>query len=307
MPAATLLVVQAEGTGVPRVPPPTEAPSVRLATGQKRPKKKAAVVTGLSTSAPDPRTPQDLVATLVQDADRPEPTARPQPVAKALQATLAGQAVAMSRRAPRAAQRQGPHRQPRVARTEGAEALPQHVVTHGPAHPLVLDLIHATASWWDTATALLGESHPPRPAWVRADLEPRRAGQTDAVITALAAAGKAPACTGAPRQAVHRTVGSYRRHRPSMRDDKSLAQGWPIGTGVIEGACGPLVKDRLEPSGRRWTPAGAQAGLDRRAVRLNGPWDRSWPCHRPQPHHPLDGRPTPAPALAEAQALEWAA
>jgi hypothetical protein len=289
------------------VQPPTEAPSVRLAKGQKRTKKKEAVVTGLYTIAPYPRTPQDLVATLLQDADRPEPTARPQPVAKELQATLEGKAVAMSRLAQRAAQRQGPHIQQRVALTDGAEALQQQVVTHFPAHTLVLDIIHATEYLWDTANALLGESHPQRPAWVRAYLEPLLAGQTDAVITALEAEGKDPACTGAQRQAVHRTVGYYRRNRPYMRYDKYLAQGWPIGTGVIEGACGHLVKDRMEQSGMRWTPAGAQAVLDLRAVRLNGHWDRYWQFHRQQQHHRLYGRPTPAPALAEAQALEWAA
>jgi hypothetical protein len=59
-----------------------------------------------------------------------------------------------------------------------------------------------------------------------------------------------------------------------MRYDEYLAQGWPMGTGVIEGACGHLMQDRLEQSGMRWTKAGAQAVLDLRAVRLNGHGDR---------------------------------
>jgi len=49
-----------------------------------------------------------------------------------------------------------------------------------------------------------------------------------------------------------------------------LAQGWPIGTSVVEGACGHLVKDRMEQVGMRWTQAGAQAMLDLRAIRRNG-------------------------------------
>jgi hypothetical protein len=194
-----------------------------------------------------------------------------------------------------------------LALTDGAEAPPQPLGRHLPAHTLVLDIIHATASWWETANALLGEPHPQRPAYVRADLEPRLAGQTDAVSTALAAEGKAPTCTGTPRQAVHRPVGSYRRHRPYRHDDEYLARGWPIGTGVVAGAYRHLVKDRLVPSGRRWTTDGAQAVLDWRAVRLHGPGDRSWPCHRHQQHQRWYGRSTPTPALAEAQALAWAA
>ncbi len=51
--------------------------------------------------------------------------------------------------------------------------------------------------------------------------------------------------------------------------DHYLAPGWPIGTGVGAGACGHLVKDRMEQAGMRWTQDGAQAILDLRAVRLN--------------------------------------
>ena len=81
--------------------------------------------------------------------------------------------------------------------------------------------------------------------------------QIDAVITALEAGGYEPTCTVPPRQAVRRIVGDYRRNRPYMHDDKYLARGWPIGTGVVEGACGHLVNERLEQAGMRWTQGGA--------------------------------------------------
>ena len=307
VPGGTILVVQADGKGVPMVQPPTQPPPVRLGKGQKRGRKKEAVVTGLYSVSPYPRTPQEVVAALLQDPGRPEPAARPRPEGKELRATLAGKAVAMRCLAQRVAQREGPHIQQRVALTDGAEALQQQVVSHFPAYTLVLDIIHATEYLWDTANALLGETHPQRPAWVRAYLEPLLAGQTDAVITALEAEAQDPMCTGTQRQAVQRTVGYYHRNRPSMHDDAYLAHGWPIGTGVVEGACGHLVKDRMEPSGMRWTKGGAQAVLDLRAVRLNGHWDTYWQFHRQQQHQRVYGQSAPAPALAETRALEWAA
>ena len=92
-----------------------------------------------------------------------------------------------------------------------------------------------------------------------------------------------------------------------MHDDADLARGWPIGTGVVAGAWGHLLKDRLEPAGRRWTTGGAQAVLDRRAVRLNGPWEAYWPLHRHQPHQRLYGVSAPAPDMLEVQALTLAA
>jgi hypothetical protein len=109
------------------------------------------------------------------------------------------------------------------------------------------------------------------------------------------------------RQAVRRTVGYYRRNRTHMHDDEYLARGWPIGTGVVEGACGHLVKDRMEQAGMRWTQAGAQWVLDLRAVRLNGHWETYWQLHRQQQHQRLYGHSMLAPVLAEDQALEWAA
>ncbi len=65
-----------------------------------------------------------------------------------------------------------------------------------------------------------------------------------------------------------------------MHYDVYLARGWPVGTGVVEGPCGHLVKDRMEQAGMRWTKAGAQAVLDLRALRLNGQWDAYAPFHR---------------------------
>ena len=307
IPGGTVLVVQADGKGVPMVQPSPQSPPGHLGKGQKRGKKKEAVVTGLYTSAPYPRTPPEVVAALRPEPGGPAPAARPRPEGTELRATLEGKAVAMSRLVQRVAQRAGPSIPQRVALTDGAEALLRQVGTHLPEYTVILDVIPAPESLWDTANALLGETHPPRLAWVRAHLEPLLAGQSDAVITALEAEAKDPTATVTPPQAGRRTVGDYRRNQPSMHDDAYLARGWPMGTGVVEGACGHLVKDRLEQAGRRWTTGGAQAVLDLRAGRIHGHWEASWQFPRQQHHQWLSGRSAPAPTLAEARALEWAA
>jgi hypothetical protein len=192
---------------VPRVPPSTQTPAVRLGQGQKRTKKTAAVVTGLYPMSPSPCTPQEVVAARLDDA-HPRSTARPVPVGKDRRATWAGQADAMRRLAQRVAQHEGPHIQPRVALTAGAEAWQPQLVTSFPESTLILAIIPATESLWDAANALLGETHPQRLAWVRASLEALLAGQPDAVITALEAEGKDPTGTVTPQQAIQRTVGS---------------------------------------------------------------------------------------------------
>jgi hypothetical protein len=283
----TILGVQADGKGGPMGQPPTTTLPARLGKGQKRTKKKEAIVTSLYTVAPYPRTPQVVVAALLREGAGPATAARPGPVGKELRATLEGKEVAVTRWAHRAGQRDGPHIQQRVALTDGADALQEQVVTHVPEHTLVLAVIHATAYLWDAATALLGETHPHRTTWVRSYVEPLLSGAMDAVIAAVEAEGNDPTRTATQQQAVWRTVGYYQRNRPYMHYDEYLARGWPMGTGVVEGACGHLVKDRMEPSGMRWTQAGAQAVLDLRAVRLNGHWEAYWQFHRQQQHQRL--------------------
>ncbi len=77
---------------------------------------------------------------------------------------------------------------------------------------------------------------------------------------------------GAKRQRLLVVIGYLENNRPHMRYDEYLAAGYPIGSGVIEGACRHVVKDRLELSGMRWTVEGAQATLHLRSIYLNGAW-----------------------------------
>jgi hypothetical protein len=66
----------------------------------------------------------------------------------------------------------------------------------------------------------------------------------------------------------------FENNRDRMKYDEYLEQGFPIGSGVVEGACRNLVKDRMERTGMRWQPSGAQAILDLRAIYLNDDWSK---------------------------------
>jgi hypothetical protein len=61
--------------------------------------------------------------------------------------------------------------------------------------------------------------------------------------------------------------------------DRALAAGYPIATGVIEGACRHLVKDRMDITGARWSLAGAEAVLQLRTLLANGDFDDYWRFH----------------------------
>lgn len=302
--AGSILVAQADGKGVPLVKPTTEQP-VRLAKGQKRGTKKEAVVTCLYSVAPYIRSAEEVTAALLHEGERNQARRRPLPVGKEQHATLEGKASACAALAQRVAQREGAHLRHRIALTDGDEALQGQMQAWLPGHTLILDIIHANEYLWDAVNALLGEQHPERVSWLRPKLLLLLQGRTQEVIEALEMSAAAPTCTSTQRAALLRTSRYYRRNLAWMRYDHYLAQGWPIGTGVVEGACGHLVKDRMEQAGMRWSVDGAQAILDLRAVRLNGDWDAYWQFHRQQEHQRLYA--TAAVPLPEEQMTALAA
>jgi len=303
----SILVVQADGKGVPMVRTEPANQPARLGKGEKRTKKKEAVVTGIYTIQPHLRTPEQVVKALLHDIDGDEENEavtasrpqRPTPVGKELRATLAGKDIAFERLTRRVAQREGAHIRHHVALTDGDDALQRRVSNGLSRFTLVLDIIHSSEYLWDAANALLGETHPDRTAWVEKHLLCVLSGKTADVIHTLEREVQNPALSSSQRKAVNTTIGYYQRNLPYMQYDQYLACGWPIGTGVVEGACGHLVKDRMEQSGMRWIPPGAQAVLDLRTVRVNDDWDDYHDFRRQQQHQRLYGDYSAVPPPSE--------
>jgi hypothetical protein len=184
-PPGSLLVVQADGKGVPMLPAETGAPvgqrEVRRKRGQPRGIMREAIVTAVYTLDPTPRRPSDVLTP--------------------------------------SSGRSGPRCQtPRPCSTSS-------MLEHG----------------WEAATGLLGERHPERTAWVR----DRRALLLEGHVLDVVADLRTPAdrSTLSPtvRALLARTASYDERNAPHMRYDAYLASGWPIGTGVVEGACRHLV------------------------------------------------------------------
>ncbi len=62
----------------------------------------------------------------------------------------------------------------------------------------------------------------------------------------------------------------------------ALANGWPIATGIIEGACRHLVKDRMDLTGARWSLDGAEGVLRLRSLRASGDFEKYMAFHHRQ-------------------------
>jgi len=305
---ASMLVIQADGKGVPMVRVTPATPKVRLGKGDKHSRKKEAIVTGIYTLVPQVRTPTTVVANLfhpkaASDTTAPRTQAPSGPQAKRLWATLDGKDAALERLVQQAAKYEGPHIQHRVALTDGAEALQNRVQAHFPTFTLVLDFIHANEKLWSAANALFGETAPQRTPWVETQTLAMLEGRTAQVISTLRQFATAPAVTTGQQAALTKAANYFERNAAYMHYDQYLANGWPIASGVIEGACRHLVKDRCELSGMRWTQAGAENLLRLRAVVENGDWSAYQRFHQEQRHQRLYRVPRPVHALPESQSL----
>ena len=281
-----ILVAQADGKGVPLIGRELEV-KVRRGKGDKKTQKKEAIATAVYTIEPYQRTPREVLNALFR---REEPAAeRPAPHHKQIFASLRGKDQALKRLASWVLRRDGQHISQHVALTDGAEPLQRRMLARLPGFQLVLDIIHAVEYLWKAGTALYGETDPYRAEWVEAQTLQLLSSQTPAVIQILENKATSLAENSQAAKTLRGVASYFQRNLPYMDYAEYLHRGWPIGTGVIEGTCRHLVKDRMELSGMRWTVAGAEAVLALRAVNENNDWEDFHTLRRARRHRELYG------------------
>jgi hypothetical protein len=110
------------------------------------------------------------------------------------------------------------------------------------------------------------------------------AGRARQVTGSLTAQAARHGLTESQRTGVEECVRYLTNNEECQRYDQALAAGWPIATGVIEGACRHLIGDRLDIGGARWGLDGAEAILTLRAVISNGVFEAYWAFHTRREH-----------------------
>jgi len=292
MKEAEILVIQADGKGVPLILEEAAEARVRLGKGEKRGRKKEAIVTAVYSIAAKPRTPEEVVESYFNHEQSEKPSAPPpKPQNKHIWATLDGKDTALVRLSKQVNLRQGEHIQHKVALCDGCEALQSRIAAQFADFTLTLDFIHADEYLWKVANSLLGETNDQRFEWMAQHTLQMLSGETAQIITDFRQLAQKPKTTPAQREQLYQTANYFERNLPYMDYPTCLANGWPIASGVIEGACRHFVKDRCELSGMRWHQAGAENLLRLRAVSENGDWDDYHAFRRQQRHFRLYGTP----------------
>lgn len=289
-----LVVATADSKGVPIRRPAAEAAieGHRRKKGPKPNRKKMATLGAVYTIERYRRTPEQIVEALFQDPqDKPaEKGKRPEPQHKRVRASLARSPDGRTEPAIEAVfgwmgaeirARDPDNDLPLPCLMDGQGALWEAANRYLPQDNLVpiLDLLHVTPRLWRVAYLFYPERSQAAVDFVRDRVLRLLKGEVRSVIRGLRRMGYHRRPTGEETRKLDKICGYFEANENRMRDYEYLAEGYPIATGVIEGACRHLVKDRMERAGMRWSPEGAPAMLDLRSIHISGQWDE-FTAHR---------------------------
>jgi hypothetical protein len=252
-----------------------------------------ALIGAVYTVAPYVRTPSQMFEALFEsartDKDRMKPPPRPKPVAKYVRASLArdGQdtmapsyGCIFSWLAQQQQQRNPTAQQSVVLLMDGQKSLWRRAKQHfgDVTYVEILDLMHALGYLWDAAELFYPNSaKSQRLSFVKHQTQRLLDGQVQTVIRSLY--GQARVLSSNQRETLTDIIRYFRNNAQRMHYDQYLQAGYPIASGVIEGACRHVVCDRMEHSGMRWVMSGAAAMLKLRCIGINQDWEQFMGFH----------------------------
>lgn len=286
-------VIGFDGKGVPVIKSEAAKLKARLGKGEKRQKKKEAIVGVSYTTDPKVRTPEEVAENLVypEEAKKKREAAKEQGVSSPQIRAKNIRRIASLERPKRnvmeeiigdAKSRDPDKQRPLVAVMDGALCLWTLLASllGGVNWVGILDIIHVAEYLWKVGNALHGEKTPEAKKWVYEHLLAILQGRAGRVIGGLKQILSKRKLKSGQRKALRETISYFENHRNWMHYDEYLAAGYPIGSGVVESTCGHTVKKRMEGTGRRWSIKGAESSLLLRSVYTSEDWDAYWEAHR---------------------------
>jgi hypothetical protein len=251
----------------------------RLAPGEKPNRKRMATVATVYSVVPHIRSPEQIMGLEEQD-DKP-----PRACNKRVWSSLDRDMSDVIEELFHEALMQDPEKQrPWVVLIDGnltqlgllKSALERHAVSA----TVTLDFIHVLEYLWKAAHCFHKSGTDEAEAWVRARALRILQGHSSHVAAGMRRSATLQKLPPDARKGVDSCADYLLKYRDCLRYDENLRRGLPIATGVIEGACRHLIKDRMDITGARWGLSGAEAVLKMRSLRSSGDLDEYWLFHR---------------------------
>jgi hypothetical protein len=251
----------------------------RLSRGEKKNRKRMATVAAVYSVAAQPRTAEAVMGLEAQS------TPRPRARNKRVWASVERDPAVVTEELFAEAQRRDPEqRRPWVMLVDGHKDQLKHIRTciarYGVSVTLILDFIHVLEYLWKAAYAFCAPGTEEAEAWVQERALEVLQGRARHVAGGMRRSATLRGLSPEERAAVDDGADYLLAYRDMLRYDVYLAQGLPIATGVIEGACRHLVKDRMDLTGARWGLQRAEAVLKLRSLQSSGDADAYWDFYK---------------------------
>ena len=251
----------------------------RLKKGEKNGQKRMACVGGVYSVAPFRRTADDVLNEILRQDKQQQ---RPKPQNKRLRAVLTrhvdgeevhAKDVVFDWLAKEVQQRDPQKQRTVVAIMDGETKLRDLQELKIRRATGILDIWHVIEYVWKLAYCFHAEGSAEAEAFVETCLRKLLEDNVGRVIGGIRQMATKRKLRKRKREKVEHYLSYFANRCDYMKYNEYLAAGYPIGSGVVEGACRHLVKDRMEQTGMRWRIAGAQAVLSLRAIYVNNDWD----------------------------------
>lgn len=255
----------------------------RLSKGEKRNRKRMAEVGAVYDCAPVVRSALDILGRSDDDGDERN-LERPKARGKWLIASVVENAREVVAKVFDEAQRRDPEqRRQWVVLVDGhnhqLDCIEAEARERGLEMVVLVDFIHVLEYVWKAAWCFFDEGDPAAEKWVHRHACTILEGRSSDVAGAIRRKATCLGLVEDERTAADKCADYLIHKRPYLDYATALERGWPIATGVIEGACRHIVKDRMDITGARWGLDGAEAVLKLRALRSNGDFDEYWRFH----------------------------
>ena len=253
----------------------------RLSRGEKRNRKRMATVASVYEVDPHERTAEQIMG-----RDEPE-TIRPKVRNKRVWASLRQSPAEVIEDLFAEAQRRDPwHERTWLVLVDGQETqlgeVEAAMARHRADTVIIQDFVHALEYLWKAAYCFHAAGTAEAEAWVQAHALALLKGKVSDVAAGRRRSATRKDLSQAAREPVDKCADYLLKNKARFDYATALVNGWPIATGIIEGACRHLVKDRMDLTGARWSLDGAEAVLRLRALRASGDFEDYIAFHRRQ-------------------------
>lgn len=256
----------------------------RLSKGEKKNRKRMASVASVYQIEKWVRTPESVSG---EFENKGTSLKRPRPKAKRVWASLEKSSEQIINELFEEAYRRDPEKQKQwVCLVDGdpnqLERIKKTIKNLAVHVVIILDIIHVIEYLWKAARIFHEEANKASEKWVSKRLLEILRGKASRVAGGMRRAATLLKIETSVRKPVDTCANYLLKYSPYLRYNEYLEQGMPIATGVIEGACRHLVKDRMDITGARWSLNGAEAILKLRSLRASGDFDDYWKFHEHQ-------------------------